>query len=284
MLYLDSPMQVRGVNVFRDYNDKSRFYFLPGSPRLATEAGQPLFQLLIYRLIGDLASAPKGGGFLVMTTDLGLPAGKLEQVRQEISSRTGVQATLAPVPIKSGSVRVTILDSGSIGDGAAREVRFVENIVANAAPSLYGDERAAFTAELSREGAALMKAAIRGEGATPVVVVYDLQYVGLMPAADVKITINFQQSYEHLRTRSTLNTLWFKSDIDQEMETLRKSGSIKIESVTYETDSPEDSLARATRLQNLAKELAQWSFFKPALNPGAVLATDRGTLQAYDAT
>lgn len=284
MLYLDSPMQIRGVHVFRDYNDKSRFYFLPGSPRLTVESGHPLFQLLIYRSAGDVAAAPKGGGFLVMTTDLGISEGKLEQVRQEISSRAGVQATLAPVPVKSGAVRVTILDSGSIGNGAAREIRFVENIVANAAPSLYGDERAAFTAELSREGATLMRAAIRGEGATPVVVVYDLQYVGLMPASDVKISINFQQSYEHLRTRSQMNTLWFKSDIDQEMESLRKSGAIKIESVTYETDSTEDSVARMTRLQTLAKELAQWSFFKPALNPGAVLATDRGTLAAYDAT
>jgi hypothetical protein len=282
MIYLDSPMVIRGVNVFRDYNDKSRFYFLPGSPRLSVEAGQPMFQLLVYRDIGDLTGGPKGGGFLVMTTDLGISPGQLEQVRQEVSSRSGVQASLAPVPIKTGSVRITILDSGA--DGARREMRFVENVLANASPSLYGDERAAFTAELTRQGATLMKAAIRGEGATPVVVVYDLQYIGLMPASDVKITINFQQSYEHLRTRAQMNTLWFKSDIDQEMESLRKSGSIKIEAVNYDTESTEDAATRMASLNTLAKELAQWTFFKPGLNPGAVLATDRGTLAAYDST
>jgi hypothetical protein len=47
MLYLDSTMIIRGINVFRDYNDKSRFYFLPNSPPLAVESGQPMFRLLV---------------------------------------------------------------------------------------------------------------------------------------------------------------------------------------------------------------------------------------------
>ena len=90
----------------------------------------------------------------------------------------------------------------------------------------------------------LLRAALRGDSATPVVVVYDLQYVGLLPAYNLKITIQFQQSYEHLRTRMQANTLWFKSDIDQEMEALRKSGAIKIEEVVSETQTTEDAAAR----------------------------------------
>src|SRR5262245_12781485 len=284
MIYLDSTMIIRGITLFRDYNDRTLFYFMPNSPRLTVEAGQPMFQLLIYRDVGTAASGPRGGGFLIMTTDLGVPAALLEQVRGEVSSRFGVQAKLAPVPVKSGSVRVTVLDSGAVDTNGARELRFVENLVANTTPSLYGEERAAFTAQLTQQGAALLKAALRGEGATPAVVVYDLQYVGLLPAYNVKITINFAQAYEHLRTRMQMNTLWFKTDIDQEMETLRKSGAIKIEEVVYETEPKEDAAARMTRLNTLVKELAQWTFFKPALNPGAVLATDRGTLTAFDST
>jgi hypothetical protein len=285
MLYLDAAMTIRGITVFRDYNDKTLFYYMPGSPRLATEAGQPMFQLLMYRDVGTAATGIKGGGFLIMTTDLGVPQGVLDQVKQELGSRFGVSASLTPVPVKSGAVRVTILDSGAVAaDGPQREVRFVENVVANAAPSLYGDQRAAFTAELSRQGAVLLRSAIRGEGATPVVVVYDLQYVGLLPAYNLKIKIDFRQAYEHLRSRMTANTLWFKSDIDQEMETLRKSGAIEITEVVSETTSTEDAAARMARVNTLAKELAQWTFFKPGLNPGAVLAADRGTLTAYDST
>jgi hypothetical protein len=286
MLYLDAPITIRGITVFRDYNDKSLFYFLPGSPRLSTEAGQPMFQLLMYRDVGTAATGVQGGGFLIMTTDLGVAPGVLDQVKQELGARFGVSANLTPVPVKTGSVRVTILDSAPIADNAAhRDIRFVENVVANSAPSLYGDERAAFTAELSRQGAVLLRSAIRGEGATPVVVVYDLQYVGLLPAYNLKITIDFHQAYDYLRTRAQANTLWFKSDIDQEMESLRKSGAIKIEEIVGEPQAAaEDPAARLARVNALAKELAQWTFFKPGLNPGAVLATDRGTLTAYDST
>ena len=201
MLYHDSPAIIRGITLFRDYNINSLFYYTPNSPCLAVQAGQPMFQLLVYRDIGTAASGVQGGGFLIMTTDLGVPAATLEQVRNEIGARFGVQATLAPLPVKSGTVRVTILDSGASGTDGTRAIRFVENVIASASPSLYAEERAAFTAELSKQGAALMKASLRAEGATAVVVVYDLNYVGLLPAYNVKITIEFRQSYEHLRSR-----------------------------------------------------------------------------------
>jgi len=286
MLYLDAPLTIRGITVFRDYNDKSLFYYLPGSPRLTTEAGQPMFQLLMYRDVGTAATGIQGGGFLIMTTDLGVSQGVLDEVKQELGAKFGVSAGLTPVPVKSGTVRITILDSAPVADsGPKRDIRFTENIVANSSPSLYADERAAFTAELSRQGAVLLRSALRGEGATPVVVVYDLQYVGLLPAYNLKITIQFQQSYDYLRTRMQANTLWFKTDIDQEMESLRKSGAIKIEEIVAEPQATaEDPAARLARVNALAKELAQWTFFKPALNPGAVLASDRGTLSAYDST
>lgn len=73
MLYLDAPMVIRGVEVFRDYNDRSRFHYLPGTPRIASESGQPMFQLLVYRDAGTPGAAVQGGGFLSLTTDLGLP-------------------------------------------------------------------------------------------------------------------------------------------------------------------------------------------------------------------
>lgn len=284
MLYIDAALEVHGLTVYRDYNDKSRFYYLPKSPRLAMDGGQPMFQLLLYRDVAESEAESAAGGFLTMTTDLGVPSATLQETARELSSRFGVQALLAPVPVKGGSVRVTALDSAAAGGEAGAEPRFVESLIASGMPSLYGEQRAVFTAELSRKGAALMKAAIQGDGATPVVLVYELQYIGLLPAYDVTIKIKFRQVYEHLRTRMQMNTLWFRSDVDRELESLVKSGSIDIEEVVYETETPEQTSARMARLNTLAKELAQWSFFSPALNPGTVLAADRGTLEAYDAT
>lgn len=284
MLYFDAAFELASLTVYRDYSDKTRFYYAPKSPRLSVESGQPMFQLLIYRDVGANATEASGGGFLAMTTDLGVSPATLERVKNEISSRFGVQVNLVPIPVKSGTVRVTALDSGRAGADGGGEPRFVEDLFASATPSLYGDERAVFTAELSKKGAVLMRAALEGEGATPIIVIYDLRFVGLLPAYDVKITIKFSQSYQHLRSRAQMNTLWFKTDVDREMESLRKSGAIKIEEVVYETETQEQTTARMERLNALAKELAQWTFFKPGLNPGTVLAADRGTLEAYDST
>src|SRR3954467_10818500 len=49
MLYFDSALELEGVTVFRDFNTPTKFYYMPRAPRLTTEAGAPMFQLLIYR-------------------------------------------------------------------------------------------------------------------------------------------------------------------------------------------------------------------------------------------
>lgn len=287
MLYLDAGLELNGLTIYRDYNDRARFYYMPRAPRLSMEAGQPMFQLLIYRrgevgAVGETGTVT-GGGFLTMTVDLGVPTSTLEAVISELSSRFGVRAMLLPVPVENGTVRITLLDSSTAGASEPKQgPRFVEKILASAKPSLYGDERAAFTAELTHEGAILMRAALQQPGATPVVVVYDLEYRGLHPAYECTITIKFHQAYHYLRNRAQLQTLWFHSDIDTEMEQLRKEGAIVIQEVNYEREEPSARAERMQQLQNLAKELAQWTFFKPGLNPGEVLAKDRGSMTIAD--
>lgn len=298
MLYLDTALELHGLTIFRDYNTPTRFYYMPRSPRLSSDGGAPAFQLLIYRR--DITDNPDfregdrpGGGFLTMTVDLGVPAGTLDAVRGELGSRvSGGTVELVAVPFEEGSIRVSALGTSSTpatgeepppGE-TERGPRFVEEILGSAKPSLYGDNRAVFQIELSHEGALLMRRSLEGGGASQVAVVYDLAYRGLMPAYDAKITIDFKQSYSYLRTRFTANTLWFKADIDAEVEKLRKEGHIKIESADYIQSDPAKLAEHAVKLQELAKELATWAFFRPGLTPGTVVADDRGNLTVHDPT
>ena len=69
-----------------------------------------------------------------------------------------------------------------------------------------------------------MRASLQDAGASQVAVVYDLDYRGLMPAYQAKIKIQFRQSYEYLRSRFTLNTLLFKTDLDAELEKTYQGG------------------------------------------------------------
>ncbi|MFO0648809.1 MAG: hypothetical protein U0326_21390 [Polyangiales bacterium] len=286
MLYLDASLEIDGLTVFRDYNDPALFYYLPKSPQLATEAGQPMFLLHVYR--EDLgAQGVQGGGFLTMTVDLGVPATTVASVRSQLSSRFGVDAVMAHVPIEQGTVRVSLLgaQSGSQDGIQQQGPRFVETVLGATKPSLYGEERAAFSAQLTRQGAVAMKDAVLRAGASPVVVAYDLTYRGLMPAYHAKIVIKYHQSYQYLHNRAQMNTLWFKTDVDREMETLRKRLLIDIKEIDYQgVTDPVKRAEQAQHLEQLARELAAGAFFKAGLNPGAVLAQDRGAIAAYDAS
>jgi hypothetical protein len=288
MLYLDSGVTLHGLTLFRDYNDQKRFYYMPGNPRITREGGQPLFQLLIYRR--DITDNPAfktgdrlGGGFLTMTVDIGVPESTLKAVRDELSGQIGSDVQLTPVPFEKGTVRITALGVSSDAD-PAKAGRFVERILDSRMPSLHNENRVVFSMELDQEGALLMQASMKDPGATQVAVVYELEYRGLMPAYKAKIKIHFNQSYEYLRARFTANTLFFKADIDKEMEKLIKELAIEITEVDFSGMDPAAAAQSRDKLNALAKELATGAFFKPALTPGSVLAVDRGQLVAADPT
>jgi hypothetical protein len=293
MLSLESALSVDGLTIYRDYNDSKAFFYAPPNPKVAREGGQPLFQLLIYRR--DITDNPSfkagdrpGGGFLTMTVDLKLSDALRNKILDQLKKLAGDDVTLRPIPYERGGVRVSVLGTSSAAstapDAADAGPRFVENILASTTPSLYDDNRVVFSVEMDHEGAQLMRASLEDEGASQVAVVYDLDFKGLMPAYKATIKIHFSQSFEHLRTRFTLNTLWFKADIDSEMEKLRKSGSIEITEIDFQGLAPEQQAAARDKLTQLAKDLATWTFFRPSITPGTVLAVDRGSLVAADPT
>ena len=81
-----------------------------------------------------------------------------------------------------------------------------------------------------------MRSSLSDPGATQVAVIYDLDYRGLLPAYQAKITIEFKQAYQYLHTRMALNTLWLKADVDAEMErsSVKKDTSRSIAPTTGE--------------------------------------------------
>ncbi|MEM7153277.1 MAG: hypothetical protein AAF799_10580 [Myxococcota bacterium] len=287
MLDLDTALELNGVTLYGDHARPGHYYYLPGVPRIARDRnGWPLFELLVYR--GD-AAAEDAGGFLTMTVDLGITETAKNRIRDELKRQTQRDVTLAALPIDAGTVRISALSASTApadeaaGDGGP-SAALVEDILGSAKPSSYGDNRAVFSMSLTRKGAQLMEASLRDPGATQIAVVYDLRFTGLLPARHCTIKINYDRSYTYLREKATSNTLWLKSDIDREVERLRTEGSIDIDDKDFTNLDAAAKAARAVELQNLARELAQWTLFSPSLNPGAVLATDRGSLNVHDPT
>ncbi|MEM7155084.1 MAG: hypothetical protein AAF799_19715 [Myxococcota bacterium] len=286
MLSLDEPRELHRVLLYRDHGDPRRYYYCPAAPRIARdEGGRLALKLIVYRDALVAGSRASGGGFLDLTVDLGVPEETKQRIRDELSTGGAADVILAPLPLENGSVRIVTLGEQSGGDAdGANTGRFVEKIIGSSRPALYGDNRATFSMQLSMAGASLMSAALTKSGATPVSVVYDLQFRGMMPAYRANITIDFEQTYRHLRNRFTSNTLVFKADLDREFESLMREEAIVIEQEDFVGMSPEDQATERTRLEQLARDLASGSMFSPSLKPGEAIAADRGTLTVYDPT
>lgn len=283
MLNLESRMELLGITVFQDTDKPNDFWYLPGPPHIAHENSEPLFDLFSYRKGGE-GGTILSGGFLNMTVALDLGDLK-DRIQQQLQGQFGTDVTLNPVPFMSGSVRVIALgeDSNALQGGVQNEKtpsgnpivasgpRFIESILAAAQPSLDQDNRAIFSLSLSEIGAAFFMNVLNNDiNARPVGVVYTLDYVGLLPAYDLEITIDVKSCYDYTRTRFTLGTLLFQADIDNIVEELKSKDSITVKEVarTLDLSKPEAIRERQNHIDQLVKELATGTLFQPSLVPG----------------
>ncbi len=283
MLDLDSRMEIFGITVFRDTDRRNQFYHLPGSPEISRDAAGPMFDLFTFRK-GGVSSDAISGGFLNMTVDVGI-RGLKARIESRLKEQFGDDITLSSVPFTKGSVRAIGLgeDSRALQGGVENErtaagepvvapgPRFIEKVLGGGTPSLDADNRSIFSFSLSEDGAAFFLGALSSSaGARPIGIVYELEYVGLLPAYELEVHIDFKLAYEYMRTRFTLGTLFFRADIDNIVEQLRRNESIKIREVarTLELSTPEAIQARQQRIDQLVKDLASGAMFQPSLVPG----------------
>ena len=255
MLLLGSELDADGLIVYRDHISPRTFHYLPAAPHLTTVDGKPAIALIRYR-------GTTGGGFLSLDVTVHPDEARLARAQAALTRRFNGPVDLVPVLLAEASVRLTMLDSD------ATSPRLVERVIGTARPSLSGDARAIFSLTLTREAATLVEAALR-TGTAPVAIVYDLAFNGLHPARGLKIRLAYQMSYDYLRTRAAVNSLWFKADLDREIEALRRDGHVEIEDVDYgATDlDPDTAAKRRDEVQALLRELTATLFFQPAASP-----------------
>src|SRR5215217_7509119 len=216
---------------------------------------------------GGTAGHVTAGGFLNMTVDVGI--GPLaDRIVAKLEEQTGRDdITLAAVPFSKGKVRIVALgeDSAALSStGAAATTaegaplvahgpRFIENMLGSSSPSMDEQNRAIFSLSLTEDGAAFMLGALEGAPTARMVgAIYDLEYAGLLAAYDLEIEIDFKSSYEYTRSLFTLGTLFFKAEVDNVVENLK----------------------REAHIDQLVKDLATGALFQPALVPGQPRNTD----------
>lgn len=280
MLYLHPPFyNYEGVSVVGDYHDPRQFYYYPNRPTLAVdEQGRPAIRFLAYRAnLDEVAEGDEHvAGFLVFDTSLAWPEDTLKKVAQKIQADLDLDdpPRLAPLPYTSGTVRLMFLDRATTPPGDEPEdepadedeprERWVTMLETSGVSSLYGENRAIFSAALTKEATALMFGAF--EGFMPAGVVYDLTYAGLQRAFNVHVEADWAQVYHHLTERFAVDLVFVSINTQEILDELEQKQIVKI-TASLEGVGEEGMEAEFNQVRKELEQLVLEKFFKPVVNP-----------------
>jgi hypothetical protein len=289
MLALDKVIgPIKGFTVYPDHADRSRYHYIRERPRLALNDGVPEFIFLKYRR--DITDNPDfdpetkdalGGAFMAFTTDLGATDEELEALKQELARFADGEIVLGPVQFRKGSVRLSLSKDAADLPGAPSEqpkgLDFIEEVYGSTKSSLIGFNRATFAVALNAEMATLFEAALRS-GISPIGVLYDLEFLGMRPAFNVKVTADYRRIYDHLElqfgAKAQLQYVALAIDLEAAFQKLRDDGSIKVE-VLHFTDDESLRKQADSAFDWFKTELVK-EFFKSSLEPPSFMRKDGG--------
>ena len=279
MLLLDSKtLEIDGITIFPDHADPLQFYYMPLAPHLTTvAAGQgvenPQFSLIRFR------GTAGNGGFLNFDVNLGIAPDRLEHLKLRVQQQSGLNdpVRLGPLTVIDGSVRLIMLDAEDPaprppGAGPAPAaapatgLRFVEKISHAAKPSLYGDNQAAFSVQLTEEGVDVMEKSMAGE-ILPIAVIYSLDYLGLRPAYSVRLNIDWGRTQKHMVESFGVDTMFVSSEISSAVDKLIDNRVITLEVDSFVTDDDTAVASRRDAAIAQVKAMMTDAFFTPSLPP-----------------
>ena len=230
MLTLPVYDQLGDSTIYRDSKQDYVFYAVPNIPTLRYDtAGRATFQFLKYqeaaRRVDD--SAERGGGYVQFDCEFKVPEAELDEIRQTLQNRinrkyrqlgsTPPKVVLAPPTYQDGAVKLLTFEENTGG--------IIEHVAGAGKPSLTGSNVAAFSAELSERGAALLWEAFQMP-TLPIAVAYDLKLLARVPALEMHIWLKASQlhSYWEEITQEIDERVWGDTEEDYQ-RTVRESFS-----------------------------------------------------------
>ncbi|MEM7132927.1 MAG: hypothetical protein AAF702_41875 [Chloroflexota bacterium] len=196
------PLNGKNFEVWGDDLNDTTFYVLPSEPTIRVQDNKPVFQFLKYRSPIDQPDGPKGG-LCVFDVELAITDDERQQIAEQLKQRKGKeQINFGSISFTRGEVRLNVEElSGGL----------VDSVVSPGKPSLYGNNVATFSVELSPLGASLFWNALGGpsedledgEAAESgiITVYYDLWFSAMLPPASVAVTFKSEQIREFSRTQ-----------------------------------------------------------------------------------
>ncbi|HTB21491.1 MAG TPA: hypothetical protein VK914_02170 [bacterium] len=284
LLFSSNSFTVNGITVFPDHIDPNQFWYLPGPVTLESEPGSAEPQFLLITYAPDVAAAGiQGTGFLNVTVCLALSQQNKVAIMGQIQNifPAANNPLLSPVSFDSGTVQIVALDmqgggGTTLAAGSVASNQAVDGILGASDPELFGNNDALFALTLSEEGATILEKAFQ-DGMTPVGAIYNMQFTGIQPALDVKITADLSRVYTSFSVDLSAKAYFATADIDATFENLKQTGAIKIDIVNMLAGTA--GVDQQNQALNLFKDqiLSQW--FTPSLSPTTEAAADASNLK-----
>ena len=282
MIYFEAPyFNIEGLTILKDHENPRQFYYYPAAPQLATNPdGSPSFLFVKFR--EDLSQLPEGaepgGGFLSFDVDCRVNQDALDTARREIKKEFDLEddPILAPLDYRDGTVRLIFLDFEEPTDDEDDQPldpeeppkqRFVVAAKYAARPAMYGDNRAAFSVQLSARGATLVQETLDAKTSL-IGVVYDMSFVGMRPAYNINLKMDWDRVQTHFEEGFQADFLFFNADISKAVDKLIEDRVIEMDVVSFGAgESDADIIDRKDEAVQFVREFITEKFFEPSLNP-----------------
>jgi hypothetical protein len=239
-------VEAAGLICFPVYGDTVTYRFLPSRGRLSTsEANLPEFSFLEYSMenkqapvSGSSISEANGGGLLHFLVLYETPEDQVRSAERELRRKLKRKNVIlaGPVEITSGKF---ILVSSLLLDGKEQK----ELLGMGRAP-VFQNSKVAFSFLVEPLKAKLLMESFKM--ATPdISVTFDLEFSGLTSAYNGRLTVDWSQVQELEYSNSSVDAIFYSSDVEKTFGSLIQNGAIKVESYG-------DSVASGSNLLEVA--------------------------------
>lgn len=272
-----------GITFFGDHENEGLVYYLPDEVTLTLGKESHYGMDLTIFHKGQIVSSEEinlddmAGSILQMDVCCIVEESRLNKALDQLKEQVSLPSDLSvsQPTWKDGTVDLMVLNKQrSVAEKEEKDSKtgFVKTILGSRKPSfMTNDLKCAFNVELSRDGTELVLAALKGEKGALAGVMYDLQFAGLMPAADLRITANLRKCQETIEHELGVD-FTYQREVDVSLaaglhdltEKMEENGGINVEVLSMGETAEERK-----RIQELVtdfKERVLEELFSPQIN------------------
>jgi hypothetical protein len=227
--YEEGRRELLGVQLLRDADDPSVYFYVPQFPRLSTKEDGTV-ELLCLKYLD--AEGGASGGLFHALVEFTLPDEAVAALEEELEKEQPGARIAGPVPLMQA------IDDGEEGMGSFEVVSailsdqgeggFTRSVVTSGKAPLTKGSKAVVAAVLNQQGATLLWESLTGPTSDVSVAIHGY-YEAKVKAYNAKVTAEMDTIYSHLSRVSSFQKDYTKRQLRKVVDELRQDGGLTVE-------------------------------------------------------